>query len=204
MYVQGGIVFLGCFIACNKDHQSNLATSEKLRLPPHSSTTTTSPDSWGEKNTKGPCVRMTVASASLHDLVHQQQLLSPDDHQEVMGDTLQHMMEGISGARSTLAALGGCWPDGPSQCSSITSGGRRRLDKGCCCSYISPCTSGPRRCAAALLAIGCAHQHPVLSKVGVQAHYLRHELVFLGLPGPPWVSALLARVQTSRSRWSDL
>lgn len=55
-----------------------------------------------------------------------------------------------------------------------------------------------------LLAIGCAHQHPVLSKAAVEAHYLGHELVFLGLPGPPWVSALLARIQTARSRWPDL
>ena len=49
------------------------------------------------------------------------------------------------------------------------------------------------------LAIGCAHQYPVLSEAGVQAHYLRHELVFLGLPAVPgsqrrWQESRLSRL----------
>lgn len=104
---------------------------------------------------------------------------------KLWGDTLQHMMEGISGARSTLAALGGCWPDGPSQCSSITSGGRRRLDKGCCCSYISPCTSGPRRCAAAAVGHWLCPPAPSPLKGGGIGSLSE---TWVGIPGAPWPS----------------
>lgn len=101
------------------------------------------------------------------------------------GDTLQHMMEGISGARSTLAALGRCWPDGPSQCSSITSGGKRRLDKGCCCSYISPCTSSPHRCAAAAVGHWLCPPAPSPLKGGGIGSLSE---TWVGIPGAPWPS----------------